>query len=66
MDPAIEDMGVPEFARVEIRLEGASLSRIAGHLRHLAYQLDNITAEPSSLIAYRYIRTTSARLRGTN
>ena len=65
MDAAIEDMGVPEFARIEIRLEGASLPAVAGQLRHLADKLDGITAEPSRLIAYRHIRAASAKLRGT-
>lgn len=66
MDPSIEDMGVPEFARIEIRLEGANLQTIANQLSLLAQKLKNITAEPSTLIAYRHIRATSAKLRGSN
>ena len=72
MDATIEDMGVPEFARIEIRLEGASgsmhLHIVAELLHELADKIEGLdrSSPTATLIAYRHIRATSAKLRGTN
>jgi len=67
--PQSDDMGVPEIARLEIRLEGSDLSAIAANLRYLAGALDAANRMPNGmpyLVAYRHIRAASKKLRGSN
>lgn len=67
MDPAIEDMNLPSFARIEISLADKSLIDVSLELSRLAKKLIAIEQNaPGKLLAYHTIRAASARLRGTN